>query len=234
MAGTVWAAIAGKPTISSLADGTPIHSPSRTRNFSGEIRRCLARAQTSSLLDYASGADLGRRSPTAVSVRRGDIGQFAVAVVQGAAQQTGAAGITDQRSAGDAVRFWAATGDPIFLSAGAFAIGWRHDDTSQHRNTATVTPSIGVGAALNNLTETQGGGPTNVRIVYLTAPASHDTVVNWAVTSPGAGYLGAGAFGGTAIRRRADRGRRDEHERLRCGRRQRVWDGTQRYAANER
>ena len=56
--------------------------------------------------------------------------------------------------------------------------------------------TLGVAPVLATVNEVQGGPTAAAFQVYLTGPAAHDTLVSYAVTAPGAGFLGAAAFGG--------------------------------------
>ena len=62
---------------------------------------------------------------------------------------------------------------------------------------ATATPALAVSAVAQTVTAAASGVTAVTFDAYLTSPETSDTVVDYTVVAAGAGYFGAGSFGGT-------------------------------------
>ena len=119
-------------------------------------------------------------------------------LVNQAAALVAAAGITDPGIAQAAELDYLATGDPSFITAAA-NIQQQVVATTPGDGDASTTPAIAVGVMANaaSVTEAASGETAVTFTAYLTGAETADTTVDYTVVSPGAGYLGASAFGGT-------------------------------------
>ncbi len=174
-----------------LADGQVLPQPVSSAELYGEYANSWAVSSATSLF----GAPLLPTSAPADPLTLSDLPQN---LVNQAAALVAAAGITDPGIAQAAELDYLATGDPSFITADA-NIQQQVVATTPATVTASTTPAIAVGVGANaaSVTEAASGETAVTFNAYLTGAEVADTTVDYAVVSPGAGYLGASAFGGT-------------------------------------
>jgi hypothetical protein len=154
-----------------------------------------------SLLDYATGQTTATFTELGFPTSDIILADLPTSVVTAATAAVSAAGLDPTSVRGqDAVLDYALTNNPSFIAA---------DATIQQIDTAaptalvvspgtTSTPlSGGIASPTTTLTEPATGSTPVVFQVYTTQAVTADTVVDWAVISPGAGFLTATDFGGT-------------------------------------
>ena len=154
--------------------------------------------QQLSLFDYPPGEDTSNFTDLGYPTAPILLADFPAFVQAQAAAAVAAAGITDPGAAAAAAFDYIASGGDVRVLTADQQLFQGLGTTS-----ADVTPTAPAGPLLGVIAETSevpvaNAGPTAVTFdVYLTAAASTDTTVDYAVIAPDAGDLDAAAFGGT-------------------------------------
>ncbi len=174
-----------------LADGQVLAQPVSTAALYGEYANSWAVSSATSLFNTAL-------LPTTAPSDLITLAELPQNLVNEAAALVAAAGITDPGLAQAAELDYLATGDPSFISAAA-NMQQEVVSTTTATETSSTTPATAVGVSANatSVTEAANGDTAVTFTVYLTAAETTDNEVDYAVLFPGAGYLGASAFGGT-------------------------------------
>ena len=154
-------------------------------------------SQSTSLFDYGPGQTTATFTDTTFPTDPLTLANLPANVVAQAAQMAAAAGITDPGIAQAAELDYLATGDPSFITSAA-NVQQQVVSTAPATVTTNVPPAPAVGVATAQPAVVEAAsGPTPVTFdLYLTAPETSDTPVSYTVVAPGAGFLGASAFGG--------------------------------------
>ena len=182
-----------------LAGGTVLPQPLSSSTLYGEYANSWRVSQATSLFNYGPGQNTSTFTDTNFPADNVTLADLPASVVSEAASMATAAGITDPGIAQAAELDYLATGDPSFI-ASAETVQQNVVATSA---SATVTqstppaPAIGVSAVAQSVTEAATDVTPVTFTAYLTGAEPADTVVDYTVVAAGAGYLGAGVFGGT-------------------------------------
>jgi hypothetical protein len=182
-----------------LPNGTVLQQPVSASELYSEWANAWRVTQTTSLLDYGPGQTTATFTNTQFPAGIVPLSSLPASVVQNAQNMVTAAGITDPGLAQGATEDYLLTGDKSFIQTAA-----------QQQNTATttslvITPptdtltGVGIASAATTITEA-ASGPTEVAFdIYRTGPDAVPQTVDYAVLSPGAGYLGSGNFAGGVL-----------------------------------
>ena len=181
-----------------LADGTVLAQPMDSSTLYGAFASAWRVTDGTSLMDYVAGQNTATFTDKNFPSDAIGVSNLPAAIQEVARQQVIQAGITDPNQQQAAIIDLLVTGDPNALL----------NDLNVHqtgvKTVAAVintppppVPAIGVSAVANNQVEAIAGTTPVTFTAYLTNATGTDTVVDWAVTAPGAGYLDATAFGGT-------------------------------------
>jgi hypothetical protein len=172
-----------------LADGTVLRQPLTSAELYGIYAGSWQVAPAASLFD-------GPTPPAAPPTDPVTLADLPTTLVTQAARMVAAAGITDPGIAADTELDYIATGDPSVIAAAADVQQQVIATTPSDVATSPSIPAIGVATDATKVVE-QASGPTAVTFTaYLTSVETTDTTVDYTVSSPGAGFLGAPAFGG--------------------------------------
>ena len=154
-----------------------------------------------SLLDYGQGQNTGTFTNANFPVDYIDLAELPAALVANATTIVAAAGLDPTTPLGqDAVLDYALTNNPDFIAedlAEQQLGGGASSSLVVSPGTTTAPLSAGVASPTTVLTEPTTGNTPVVFQVYTTQAVTADTVVDWSVVSPGAGFLTAADFGGT-------------------------------------
>ena len=181
-----------------LPDGTVLQQPLSTAELYQTFANAWRVTQATSLFDYAAGQSTATFTNTNFADPSITLADLPANLVTQAAQAVAATGITDAGAvAAMEFDYIASGGDPTVLANDASA--YQGVTTTP----ATVTESepaptvLGVIAPVSAVQQAQSG-PTAVAFdVYLTAPETTDTIVDYSVEDPNADDFNAAAFGGT-------------------------------------
>ena len=188
----------GQPNDFQLPDGTILPQPLTSDELYNVYGNSWRVSQATSLFDYGPGQSTSTFTNTGFPFDPLTLADLPANMVAAAANLVAAAGITDPGIAQAAELDYLATGDPSFLNA---ALNIQQD--AVQTTPATVTPSaapvpeIGVEATAQKIVESGTGTTTVGFTAYLTTAVATDTVVDYTVAVPGAGYVDSSAFGGT-------------------------------------
>ena len=181
-----------------LPDGTVLQQPLSTAELYQTFANAWRVTQATSLFDYAAGQSTATFTNTNFADPSITLADLPANLVTQAAQAVAATGITDAGAvAAMEFDYIASGGDPTVLANDASA--YQGVTTTP----ATVTESepaptvLGVIAPVSAVQQAQSG-PTAVTFdVYLTAPETTDTIVDYSVEDPNADDFNAATFGGT-------------------------------------
>ena len=174
-----------------LADGTVLPQPVSSAQLYGEYANSWAVSSAASLFDGPTVATSAPADPLTLA-------NLPQNLVSQAAALVAAAGITDPGIAQSAELDYLATGDPSFITSAA-NIQQQVVATAPATVTQSTAPAAAIGVTANaaTVTEAASGATAVTFTAYLTAAEAGDTVVDYTVATPSAGFLGAAAFGGT-------------------------------------
>jgi hypothetical protein len=180
-----------------LPDGTVLPQPISTSTLYGIYANSWRVSQATSLFNYPTGETTANFTDTNFPADVLSLANLPQSAVDQAAAMVAAAGIVDPGVAQEAEFDYLASGDPAFIT-GAVAIQDQVTPTTIATVTPpAVTPEIGLAAVAQQVTAAATGVTAVTFTAYLTGTETSDTVVDYAVVAPGAGYFGAGAFDGT-------------------------------------
>jgi hypothetical protein len=165
----------------------------------GTFATSWAVTDATSLLDYPGGVpDTAAYTDVNFPTDAVSLTDLPTSVQTAALAAAAAAGITDPVLQQQAALDYALTGSTEFLTSGANAQQQNGNVVAAGvSETAPPLPLLGVAAIATSATEAASGATLLDFTAYLTSAGTTDTTVDYAVTAPGAGYLGAAAFGGT-------------------------------------
>jgi hypothetical protein len=189
----------GTATEFTLPNGTVLQQPLSASELYSEWANAWRVTQATSLLDYGPGQTTATFTNTQFPAGIVQESSLPASVVQNAENMVQAAGITDPGLAQGAAEDYLLTGDTSFIQNTALL------QNSATTTSLTETPptntltGVGIASVSSEVTEA-ASGPTRVSFdIYRTGPDDVAQTVNYAVLSPGAGYLGTGNFAGSVL-----------------------------------
>jgi autotransporter passenger strand-loop-strand repeat protein len=180
-----------------LPDGQVLPQPLTSCELYGEYANAWRVTQATSLFDYGPGQSTATFTVPNFPLNQISLADLPQSVLNQAAAAVAAAGITDPASVASAELDYIATGDPSVLSSGA-NVNQQVTSTTAPTVTPCTAPVTAIGVMANaiEVTEAASGVTAVTFTAYLTGTEASDTTVDYTVTSPGAGFFGASAFGG--------------------------------------
>ncbi|HEY2617868.1 MAG TPA: Hint domain-containing protein, partial [Acetobacteraceae bacterium] len=182
-----------------LPNGTVLQQPLSASELYGEFANAWRVTQATSLLDYGPGQTTATFTNTQFPAGIVPQSSLPASVLQNAQHMVTSAGITDPGLAQGATEDYLLTGDKSFIQSAA------QQQNTTNTTSLVVTPptdtltGVGIAPAASTITEA-ASGPTEVAFdIYRTGPDAIAQTVNYAVLSPGAGYLGPGNFAGGVL-----------------------------------